>query len=322
MRDAPARTGAPPAGAAGSPRRDRREPPAPPPAWEGPWFGRGTPPGLYLPLLGRGEPTVPKPTPRAGRVRGGDPPLTDVFADESRFGRMRSVLSVPSRYCALWVLEGTASWGEGCAQRASSTARSPGALGPGIAPRHAGRDSHPLQRGGPKEAPPPHAVAWPPLKARRPGGPGLRPDRGTGGDGRPIPPSPPVARGLGRTEPPPGAVPRRSHGALAPGLGRPGPGRGPRRGASGAGRPGRRARAAVQRRSSVCVRGRWHVPMRRRTPTPGGTGRVRPFGPGPSRGQRGGDVRDPASPLGRAAPAPQKRGTSWRTGGDGSCHRG
>ena len=224
MRDAPARTGAPPAGAAGSPRRDRREPPAPPPAWEGPWFERGTPPGLYLPLLGRGggEPTVPKPTPRAGRVRGGDPPLTDVFADESRFGRMRSVLSVPSRYCALWVLEGTASWGEGCAQRASSTARSPGALGPGIAPRHAGRDSHPLQRGGPKEAPPPHAVAWPPLKARRPRGPGLRPDRGTGGDGRPIPPSPPVARGLGRTEPPPGAVPRRSHGALAPGLGRPG----------------------------------------------------------------------------------------------------
>lgn len=234
---------------------------------------------------------------------------------------MRSVLSVPSRYCALWVLEGTASWGEGQSQRASSTARSPGALGPGIAPRPAGRDSHPLQRGGP-QAPPPHAVALPPRGARRPGVRGsARTARGDEGGRAPDPslaPGRPGTRGNGA---PPGAVPRRSHGVLAAAP-RGGRRRGPRRGASGAGRPRRRARAAVQRRSSVDVRGRWHVPMRRRARTPGGTGRVRPFGPGPSQGQRGGDVRDPASPLGRAAPAPQKRGTSWRTGGDGSCHRG
>jgi translation initiation factor IF-2 len=188
--------------------------------------------------LEKGEPTVPKPTPRAGRVRGGDPPLTDVCADESRFGRIRSVLSVPSRYCALWVLEGTASWGEGCAQRASSTARSPGALGPGIAPRHAGRDSHPLQRGGPKEAPPPHAVAWPPLKGPPSPGSGAPPGPG---DGRGRAPDPALAPGRPGTRE--DGAPARGGATPFPRGPRPGPGKA-RGGPAGARRgPGGRADA-------------------------------------------------------------------------------
>ena len=153
---------------------------------------------------------------------------------------------------------------------------------------------------GPAGPPAPRrGLALTPLKgSERPAGPSGQPSRG--------PRLRPVPREGGRRRPDPHPAPGRPGTQGERGPDRGGATRGPKTvrppessgreaapgGASGAGRPRRGAR-----RSANMVRGRWPIPERRRAPTPGGTGRVRPFGPGPE-----------ASGAGTFAPRPRPLG--------------